>query len=402
MESKVETPRNTNRDIPDDSDIDADLALYPRPNRSASSRSTSRNLLSSRSVIALKWIFCLCVIVILIYLMPRDRRTLGVKQRNESVILLWNEETPIRGWNHYECACVVTANQDYDTFPIDAVIVNADRPYSLLGLEKIRHTPNFLLVFAAKNPLTLAQNPLMELSEFYFNFSMSYRLDSDLLWSEYYFSTLQTVHRAVKEFEQPDRNFMKNVTDHLASVLRFRLQLKNLLAVYMSYEVNDYTDSQGVYLEELRKHMDLNVIQTCHELDECLPYKFMLVFEASACPDFVHSQVYMALANFVVPVVISSGDISQLVPPGSYVSSDDFSVPERLAQYLIKVGSQPHLYEQFFWWHSKYQLHQIRQPYCSLCAELKKPRRERKPEEFQKWWTQYKCPPPSERLTWIF
>ncbi|XP_034482407.1 alpha-(1,3)-fucosyltransferase C-like [Drosophila innubila] len=397
-QQKVETPRSRNQDINADIDLDADLAIYPRPHRSAG----PRKLLSSRGRIVLKWSFCLFVIVLLIYLMPRDRQTQYVKPMNESVILLWNEETPVRGWNHYQCPCIVTGIQNYATLPIDAVIVNADRPYSLLGLEKIRHTANFLLVFAAKNPLSLAQNPLMQYSEFYFNFTMTYRLDSDLHWSDYYFSTRLKLHQPVKEFVQPDRNFMTNMTDHLASKIRNRLKLKHLLAVYMSYEVNEYTESQGIYLEELRKHMELNMIKNCHELNECLPYKFMLIFEPSSCPDFVHSQVYMALTNFVVPVVISNGDISQLLPPGSYISGNDFLIPERLAQYLIKIGSQSHLYEQFFWWHSKYLLHQIRQPYCSLCKELKKPRRERKPEEFQKWWTQYKCPPPSERLTWNF
>ncbi|XP_034109184.1 alpha-(1,3)-fucosyltransferase C-like [Drosophila albomicans] len=383
---KVETPRARNEDIQaaTDADIDGEVSIYTRPRPRPIVRASRRNplnLLNGRFMLVLKWIFCLCVILLLISLMPRTYQNNIDNQLKTPTVVIWNE-----GLEDYKCPCIITG-RNYASLIIDAVIVNADRPYSLLGLEKISHAENFLLVFAAKNPLIIAQNPLTQYSPYYFNFTMSYRLDSDIRLTEYYFSSL-TLQTVIK-FEQPDRNFMMNT--EMKSTLRHRLEGKEFLAGYISFNDSYTTRSQIVYLENLQQHMNLTDIQNCAIVNDCSSYKFMLIFEPTSCPDFVNSHILEAMLNFVVPVVISPGNISQLVPPGSYIDGADFVSPERLAQFLIKVSAESHLYAQYFWWHSKYQLNQIREPYCSICAALKKPKRQRQPEEFSKWWTQYKC-----------
>lgn len=130
----------------------------------------------------------------------------------------------------------------------------------------------------------------------------------------------------------------------------------------------------------------------------CCWYKFMLVFEPSGCPDYVHPQLLMALYNYVVPVLIGPGNLSGLVPPDSYISSSEFSSPKLLAEHLLDLSEHPEKYEQFFRWHSKYALRKTKYQYCDLCRTLHKPFEPLlRPEEFKSWWTQYQCPNQSER-----
>ncbi|KAH8370875.1 hypothetical protein KR093_005282 [Drosophila rubida] len=405
QKQKVEPPRNENDEIHTltDEDIEDGVSINSGSNRQLDdfiAYLNPRNLVYDHGMVILKWIFCLFVILLLIYLMPRTFQNHDEgDQINGPTVLLWNED-----WEQHQCSCMLNRDQYYSSLPIDAVIVNADQAFSLSGLEKIKHTPNFLLVFAAKNPLPLVQNPLTEYSPYYFNFTMSYRSDSDLRLTEYYFSTLYSSPQPVEKFEQPDRNFMMNMEDNLKSTLLYHLKRKRLLTAYIALNESNYTPTRSVYIEELRTQLEPKVIQKCDEHNECSTYKFMLVFQTTSCPDFMHSHIYMAMMNFVVPVVIGTGNISQFVPPGSYINGAEFTSPRKLAQFLINVGQEPHLYEQYFWWHSKYNIYQIRDTqsstsYCAICAELRKPRRHRQPEEFFKWWTQHKCS--DERTLWI-
>ncbi|KRF84036.1 alpha-(1,3)-fucosyltransferase C [Drosophila virilis] len=394
---RVETgeERNSNFASPnDDSDysMDSDLAILPPPRRSAASRLNSRQLSKSRNLI-MKWIVCLSIIFLLLLFVPRHHVIKEVKLKRAVTILLWNEESSNeRWWRYQQCHCTVTPNRNYTDRPIDAVVVNADRAYDVDGLEKIVRSPNFLVVFAAKKPLSLAKNPLSLHGESIFNYSMTYRPDSNLFWTDYYFSTLQHMDVRVHKFTTPDKHALKELSAHL----RFKLQLKQRLVVYMMYPVNNSTVQQSLYLQQLRKHIDLSVIETCHEPNECIPYRFMLIFEPSRCPEYVHPQFYMALANFVVPVLIGGGNLSELVPPGSYISADNFLSPFELSEHLMLLSSRPELYAQFFWWHSKYQIHKIKLPYCALCHQLRQEQRQRPPFEFLQWWTIYQCPDPRD------
>lgn len=116
---------------------------------------------------------------------------------------------------------------------------------------------------------------------------------------------------------------------------------------------------------------------------------FLLVFESTSCADYVHPHVYLALSNFIVPVLIGGSNVRGLIPPDSYIDGSQYH-SRQLAEYLLEAGGA--LYEHFFWWHSQYQLHQIRQPYCALCDQLRSKSIKRKHESFQRWWRKYKCP----------
>ncbi|XP_034109477.1 alpha-(1,3)-fucosyltransferase C [Drosophila albomicans] len=378
------------------------------PSKPTSTHSRSRSMNPYHYVgghlnrIIIRCILILCIISLILHLMPHHRLSTAISHKSNGLaILIWNESEDAPDWTPLQCGCLVTANRNYYKGNIDAVVVNVDRPYSLRQLKDIKHTPNYLMVLASTSPLSLAQNPLYDHANSPFNFTMSYRLDSDLVWSSHYFSKLGELNTRVQQFDVPNENFMETWTVQQQYDFRIKLKRKHLLAGYMMYAVNDYSLPESLYLQELRNHIELDAFMGCNQYQDCSHYKFMLIFDPSVCPDFVHPQFYMALANFVVPVLIGGSNLTQLAPPGSYISSQQFNSPKDLAQHLKQVAEEPMLYEQFFWWHSKYRLQQIKQPYCELCHRLQQqPRPHRNPDAFLQWWTQYQCSNSTNRLGW--
>lgn len=372
-----------------------DLSVLPPPHRcSAGSPFVLPYRYINKTI--LRCVLGISVVYLLLHMIP----TKTVKKPNGYAILIWNADVDTPSWDHLQCGCKVTSNRNYDKGTIDAVVVYGDRPYSLLGLERIQHTPDYLVVFAVSNPLSLAQNPLYAHGDSIFNFTMTYRLDSDLIWTSYYFSKRSQVDERLQEFELPEENFMDELPMQHQFQLRQRLKQKDFLVVYMLYEVNDYNLPESLYLQELRNYIELDAHMDCSGGMDCSHYKFMLIFDPSSCPDYVHPQFYMALENFVVPVLIGGSNLTKLAPPGSYISSLEYSSPKILAERLKKLAKDPKLYEQFFWWHSKYQLQKITQPYCRLCHQLQHKRRQRQPDMFLHWWTQYQCSNRTDRLDW--
>lgn len=105
------------------------------------------------------------------------------------------------------------------------------------------------------------------------------------------------------------------------------------------------------------------------------------------------------MEKLVVPVVIGGGNLTDLVPEGSYIRGSDFNSPKDLVAYLKDLSNKPHEYIAFFWWHSIYKVRAIAQPYCALCHFLQTPPEERKVNKeasdhgFINWWSGYECLP---------
>ncbi|XP_034657574.1 alpha-(1,3)-fucosyltransferase C [Drosophila subobscura] len=317
----------------------------------------------------LKMLSIVVTICLLFAIVPFYRNCQGGhKPLNHSVILLWNEGPAWERSVHMECGCVVTSDRDFHGKPFDAIVFNADQPYSPHGLESVHHTADHLVVFSGSAPLSQTQNPIPFLKA-PFNLTMSYRLDSDLVWSEYYFSLHNSSSR-LNAFEQPTESFSEGMSTPLIVGLHEHLKLKDRLAVYMMYVVNEQTMAESYYLLEMRKHVELEAHESCLGYHGCSAYYFMLIFEPSACPDFVHPQFYQALDKFMVPVLIGGGNLTNLVPPGSYINSRDFATAKQLVEHLKALMAQPELYQRYFWWHSKYKLRSTFEPYCSLCHLL--------------------------------
>ncbi|XP_022214254.2 alpha-(1,3)-fucosyltransferase C [Drosophila obscura] len=354
---------------------DADLHRLPPPRRSQVSRQNLQRYRRTPEYYMnmLKMMSIVLTVCLLFAFVPYYRKCQGggghKPSSNHTVILLWNEGPAWERSVHMECGCLVTSDRHFHGEPFEAIVINADRAYTQQGLDAIQHTSDHLVVFSGSAPLSLTQDPMPHLKS-PFNLTMSYRLDSDLVWSEYYFS-LHNQSSRLNVFAPPIEDISNHMSTPLILGLHEQLKRKDRLAVYLMYEVNEYTMPESYYLMEMRKHVELEAHESCLGYHDCSAYHFMLIFEPSSCPDYVHPQFYQALDKFMVPVLIGGGNLTNLVPPGSYISSRDFATAKHLVKHLKALMDQPVLYQRFFWWHSNYKLRATLEPYCQLCHLLK-------------------------------
>ncbi|KAH8252139.1 hypothetical protein KR026_006327 [Drosophila bipectinata] len=380
--------------------LQSDMDGLPPPRRSPVSR---RNVddepsTSSQYMNVIKAALAVVTVCVMLTTIPLYRRQQAKKDANQKRILLWNDDSLVRGAaTHMECGCIVTNRREPSDKQIDAVVFNADYPYSMEGFPQLNHTSDYLVVFSALKPLNKVENPLRNGLNPPFNLTMTYRRDSHLVWSDYYFSHSHMAKR-LRGF-RPRKNFsVDDFSLETARRLEAALNAKKELAVYLMYEVNDDSLPESLYLEEMRKYAELEAQSICVGSNDCSGYFFWLVFETSACPDYVPTQMYMAMEKLIVPVVIGSGNLTNLVPEGSYIRASDFDSPKELVGYLKDLSTKPHEYIAYFWWHSLYKVRAIAQPYCALCHFLQTPPKERQLKKegadlgFIHWWSEYQCP----------
>ncbi|XP_016993847.2 alpha-(1,3)-fucosyltransferase C [Drosophila takahashii] len=382
------------RRMPDSDSINSEDAIrLPPPRRSpVSMRNLQRELYSPNQCMnVLKVVVAVVTICVLFATIPLSRHHKTTKEQDLKMILLWNEPL-IGGPAHMECGCLVTNQRKYNDKAFDAVVVNADHPYSFKGLQDIQHKPDFYVVYAAKKPISQDLQ-----SDFqWFNLTMTYRLDSHLIWTDYYFSHTNLARR-LKWFRNPSKNFADDMPESTIQRLEGEIIKKSRLAVYMLYEVNENSLPESLYLEELRKYADLDAHESCLGSYDCSPYYFMLIFEPTACPDYVSPQMFTAMDKYVVPVLIGGGNLTNLVPQHSYISSKDFATPKDLINHLKDLADNTEEYKRYFWWHSLYKVRKTSQPYCALCKLIQQPPEERQIQgssglDIINWWTQYQCP----------
>ena len=135
------------------------------------------------------------------------------------------------------------------------------------------------------------------------------------------------------------------------------------------------------WVSRLSKYIDVKVYgrcghNRCPNSAECIQkHKFYLAFENSFCRDYVTEKFYAnALGNGVIPVVLTDANFSDptVVPPRSVINALDFPSVKKLAEYMIKVGSNSSLYNEYFRWHSKYTVvfEDPNRRWCALCLKL--------------------------------
>lgn len=90
-------------------------------------------------------------------------------------------------------------------------------------------------------------------------------------------------------------------------------------------------------------------------------YKFHLSLENSCCSEYLTEKVWNSLQKWEsVPIVLggTKEEYKKLMPPHSYIHADDFESLHSLADYIMKVGSNETLYNEYFDWRRKGTVHQ--------------------------------------------
>ena len=189
------------------------------------------------------------------------------------------------------------------------------------------------------------------------NWTATYMTDSDVVGGRF------AIPGVFKGGFDANRNYLENRT--------------GMVAILVSNCMSERLD----WVKKLQKYIQVDIYGHCgtscgSEVD-CYKmihnYKFYLSFENSYCMDYVTEKLPLhAIGNGIVPVTLSWVNMKSYylsAPPGSFINALHFPTVKALADYMIKVGNTPELYNEYFKWRSNYTIHDFK-ILCEVCKKL--------------------------------
>lgn len=258
-----------------------------------------------------------------------------------------------------------------------------------------------------------------EFFENYFNATMTYRLDSDVLWPYGIVRDLRNneivAPRADVFWDVPDNDdydYGDDDDEDKPSPSTFHVKdraLTNAIAgksKKVAWLVSNCPANSGrwEYVTELSRYIDVDIYGSCgrsacpytrdcfRELFEP-DYFFYLSFENSLCQDYVTEKLYKAMRYDIVPIVYGGANYDRFAPPNSYINVLDYDSPKDLAEYLLKLIANPEEYKKYFLWKRRYRVESsIFSTACALCEFLHATNETRTYARLSDWYSNEKCP----------
>ncbi|XP_046454714.1 4-galactosyl-N-acetylglucosaminide 3-alpha-L-fucosyltransferase FUT6-like [Daphnia pulex] len=294
----------------------------------------------------------------------------------------------------------------------------------------VETTPDFLVnrlphqrfvFFVMESPANTVDIPMLRNNQTrynYFNWTMSYRRDSDIVLRDFLGAVVSKNNSNDQyppriETNVSRRQYNSNTTRKLSSVDALKHLVttredrrkadKNpfvdesrhypwiksktkLVAWFVSH--CDTPIQREEYARQLGQHIPVDIYGRCgkeHQVTSICDsaddpanceeiralraqYKFYLAFENSWCPDYVTEKFYRTLQFDTVPIVLGGAEYDRFAPPHSFINALDFSSPKQLAEYLLLLNSSEELYAGYFQWKNHYRVSlPAMDGWCDLC-----------------------------------
>lgn len=250
-----------------------------------------------------------------------------------------------------------------------------------------------------ESPLhTFFLNPIQNISSYngFFNWSMTYRSDSDVPVPYGRMISIQP-----NQLSDTTREKLKNKKKQLAVMgsnckgvngrWNYVQKLKDILG--------NKLDIFGRCLNGNTTTCPKNYGNDCSVLND---YKFYLSFENSNCKEYITEKVFWnAYEKFSVPVIMgaSTDDCQRLLQPSSYLHVNDFASPQHLVDYLKKIDENHEQYLNLHRWRENYRVLNehgyFGNPsvhYCRICEALHRGNSEKKVyNDLQSFWSLKDC-----------
>jgi len=237
-----------------------------------------------------------------------------------------------------------------------------DKPVLKVPNQMRRRKEQLYVFFILESPLNDGLNYSNHRFNSFFNLTMTYRLDSDLVRPYGWFYPKRALHHNAKNPELPWLNPTVPSQELQAALKELK---KPKLVAWIASNCDTHSDRED-YVTELKKHIQVDVYGKCGD-QECGPanggasnvecdamieenYKFFLAFENSLCTDYVTEKFYRTLSRLIVPVVLGSANYTRLAPPGSFINALNYPSPSDLAKELKRLAGDHNAYDQHFWW----------------------------------------------------
>lgn len=258
-----------------------------------------------------------------------------------------------------------------------------------------------------------------------FNWTMTYRLDSDIPipygWIVPKLGNVSHVPSIGETGHWAQNYDPTQFADSLqTNSQEFRALAKRPRAVaWIVSHCNSNSDREK-YVNELQKHIQVDIFGSCGNIlcSSVKPlscsdyvvqnYKFYLAFENTFCDEYVTEKLWSWMSRDIVPVVMGQADYSAITPPNSIINVLDFLEPKHLAAYLKNLMNNETEYLSYFWWKEYYGINAntkvtgniaavpgvgtrssklgLQPSYCRLCEMLNDPKQPAKVADLSDWW----------------
>ncbi|XP_062539992.1 alpha-(1,3)-fucosyltransferase C [Armigeres subalbatus] len=276
--------------------------------------------------------------------------------------------------------CVLTNNRELlsAVTDYDALVFHIAEPWAYSLFEKVPKLRSPRQIYVAANMESPAHTKhLLGGDRDFFNWTMTYRLDSDVVWNYNNFVDAVTdVVVSPNERPQWRRDFEEYYNE---TVMELVLQKSKMGVQFVSH--CDTFSKRDDLVREMQRSMEVDVYGKCGTM-ECprgsprcsemlsTDYRFYFAFENSLCRDYITEKMYGVMADsWIVPVVFGGADYSRFAPPFSYIDVQQFGSVTDLVDYLVYLAQNPKEYVKYFWWKEHYRITGS-QPFCDLCRKL--------------------------------
>ena len=209
----------------------------------------------------------------------------------------------------------------------------------------------------------------------YFNWSMSFRFDSDVQFTygltkpNKSFKPDSISYQFINKTRRPDDTIAVWMSSNCATFSR-REEFINEMKRFM--KIDSYGKCGDLKCE--KNHSTNNSPAECYREMES-KYKFYLSFENSFCTDYVTEKFFNILSYDMIPVVYGAANYSRIAPPHSFIDARQFKGPKELAYYLMALDANDVLYNEYFAWRNHYTVENglvkmALNGMCNLCRKL--------------------------------
>ena len=249
----------------------------------------------------------------------------------------------------------------YEPFGGDAVLFQINKLLTMDHPPLKRDGQVFVAVEREATPLD--KIPLQNF-EYVFNWTMSFRQDSDI-----FYPYGRIMHRTGTP---PAKNYSEIYKQKQKGIIWFVSHCRT-------------KSKREDYAKELSKYIDFDIVGQCgsdicpRHSNQCLQrfeeeYFFRFNFENTYHTDYVTEKLFENFSKDMIQIVGGSAEYSNIVPKDTVIDVKDFDSPEALAVYLKTLMNSEERYTDFLKRKEKYYAEflgdQSQRAYCELCSML--------------------------------
>ncbi|XP_055523455.1 alpha-(1,3)-fucosyltransferase C [Wyeomyia smithii] len=299
--------------------------------------------------------------------------------------------------------CVLTNNRELlgGITEYDAVLFHIAEAWTYALFEKVPKVRSPRQIYIAANMESPAHTKhLLQGDHDFFNWTMTYRLDSDIIWNYNNFVELES-GRLIAPNESP--LWRSNWHTYTNATLLELATRKSKMGVQFVSHCGAFSRRDEL-VQQIQQLMEVDVYGKCGTMEcprgspRCSQmltddYRFYFAFENSLCQDYITEKMYNSMESYIIPVVFGGADYAKFAPPRSYIDVQQFGTVPELVAYLEWLAENPSEYIKYFWWKEHYRITGD-QPFCQLCRKLHDVgARERIQyyKDIKRWWFDSAC-----------